>query len=144
MTRKCLGCSTVLFEGGRRPRCPRCWADRERARNRAKVRAFRKRVNDYRPYLEGTKGPHLPTGNDLEWLDWLNLGLAEPVWNLCEAIRRGSAPYHEEVRNLDRIALERYDSVREEFEARAAQAPQVANLWGQWRAFFEQLREAIR
>jgi hypothetical protein len=143
MTRQCAGCGTLLPEEGRSPRCPRCWAERERQRNLEKVQAFRQRRRDYRPTLNGPEGPHLPNKNDLGWLQWLNLDLVEPIRNVCELIRRGKAPYHDDVLAHARVALERYDGQREEFEARVLQAPQAANLWNEWRSFFEQFREAV-
>jgi len=144
MTRQCLGCGTVLPESGRSPRCPRCRADQVRRLNRAKVQAFRQRRRDYSPTLNGPKGPHLPAQWEVEWLDSLRLNLADPVWNLCELIRHGRAPYHDSVLVHARIALERYDAQRGEFDAGARQAPQVEGLWNEWRAFFEQLREAVQ
>ena len=144
MTRQCSGCAAALHEEGRSPRCPRCRAERVREQNLAKVHDFRQRRRDYQPTLGVASGAHLPYEKEIEWLDGLNLGLAEPVWDLCEAIRRGRAPYHEEVLGHARIALDRYDGLRAEFEARVLLHPDPLELSEEWRGFFEQLREAVQ
>jgi hypothetical protein len=43
MTRQCLGCGTPLYEPGRSLRCPLCWKEHQKVRNRKNVRAFRGR-----------------------------------------------------------------------------------------------------
>jgi hypothetical protein len=146
MTRQCVGCGTVLPDEGRSPRCPRCRGERERARNLEKVHAFRQRRREYAFTLNGPKGRHIPTRNELSWLHWLQLDqdLYDPVWNLCAHVRAGRAPYNEQVLAWAKVALDRYDGQREAFDGRAAQVPQIAPLWAEWRCFFEQLREALQ
>jgi hypothetical protein len=143
-TRQCVGCGTALPEETRSPRCPRCRAERERTRNLEKVHAFRQRTRDFLYTLNGPKGPHLPTRYELSWLFWLQLDLYDPVHNLCAHIRAGRAPYHDQVLGWAKVALDRYDRQRAEFDARAGRVPEIAPLWGEWRSFFEQLRAAVQ
>jgi hypothetical protein len=140
MTRQCVGCSTVLPDPGRSPRCPRCRAEHDRARNKKKIRDYRQRTREYQPTLGGSEDPHLPTWPEIQWLNWLELDLADPVREVVGGIRLGTQPYHPEVVAHARIAVERYDGNREEFESRVLQQPGKADLWAQWRGFFEQLR----
>ena len=78
------------------------------------------------------------------WLDGLNFGLADSageVLDLIEAGRRLSDP---EVQRAARSALERYDSVWDEWDSRANTRPDCQEMTKEWGIFYEYLREVLK
>lgn len=134
MTRQCSDCGTLLAEESRSPRCPRCWDDHQRARNRANVSALRKRRADQISF---------PTEEEIVWLDGVNPRLAEAVWDLGELIQSGRPSNDPELISSARTALERYDADREGFERQAAVQPDPKGYTQAWRDFFEFIRGAL-
>jgi hypothetical protein len=134
MTRQCIGCGTLLPEEGRSLRCPRCWKERQMERNRKNVRAHRGRAARV----------NFPTIEEIEWLDGLNLDLADPVADLLNLIEAGKPGNDPEVLATARGALDRYDGIRGGFDARVATLPDAAGLARGWRDFYEYLRGVLK
>src|SRR5690242_14939548 len=115
MTSQCIRCGGVLEALRRSPLCPRCWTEHNRARNREKVQAFRERGRA----ASASNSDEGPTSADLNWLDALDLGLAEPVARLFNLQEEGRGlPDPAWVATGFEI-LQKYDSQRDEFERRA-------------------------
>jgi hypothetical protein len=141
---QCTNCRAVLPPERRSPLCLVCWPEWQRSRNRDKVRVFRNRAREARANPPATQGSRPPNAAELAWLDWLNLGLAEPVRQVQRLIDSGRPTSDPEVVRLATRILERYDSSRDEFEARARPRPDCENLTESWRGYFESVRRLLQ
>ena len=142
--RQCAGCGVLLLDpGGRSPYCPRCWKEHQRARNRAKSERFRRHAKARA--LEEAEAEGRPiTGTDLVWLDQLNLGLAEPFRQAIALLGSGRESADPEVRQLLLGVLERYDTLRVEFDQQAALRADPEGEAEIWRATLESIREGYK
>ena len=144
MIRQCMTCQTVLPDKARSPYCLPHYLEHQKERNRAKSRRHRVRESLYHPEPDRQPQGRLPVEEELEWLAWLNLGLAEPIQRIVELRADGRTARDPEVVRLARAALERYDGLRADFEERATLRPDPQGYAAQWRGFFESIRGALR
>lgn len=144
MIRQCAGCGTCLLPERRSELCPSCWLDYQRQRNREKVRAFRARQRiEVAPPAPSDQN-RLPTADEFQWLDGLDLGLAVPVSQASNLLDEGRGTDDPEVRELLVSMLARYDALRADFESRAASIPDPEDRAGGWRWFFESVRRVYQ
>lgn len=143
MIHQCVGCGSVLPRERRSPRCERCWIDYQRQRNRAKVWAYRERARLARASSPTPEETRLPNEEELSWLQWLNLGLAEPIRRIVELVGSGRPESDPEVAQLAMGVLQRYDSLRRDFEERVRLRPDPTDLAASWRGFFESIRNVV-
>jgi hypothetical protein len=140
MTRQCVGCGTLLPEEGRSPRCPPCWTEHEAQRNRSKVQAHREREKNARP-----RPPiQLPSDQSRKWLRASDLGIAEPIDWVSELLRGGRPGNDPDIGEGVRDGLERYDRLRDQFEAWVAQTRGHEPEAAEWREFFEAVRRSLQ
>jgi hypothetical protein len=141
---QCVGCGTVLPPERRSPRCPRCWMEYQRDRNRKKVRQYRARLREARVNVPAGGEERLPNEGELDWLYELGLGLSEPIDTMIELLRSGRKIDDPQVVQLAADALRRYDDLRADFDDRARSRSDPENLADSWRGFFESVRRALR
>lgn len=134
--RQCRGCGTVMPPERRSPFCERCWIEHNKARNLAKTHASRERTRAWDEH----PASDLLGQEDLAWLDWLNLGLAEPARRMLELERGGRGAPDGEWAETGRGVLQLYDELRPAFEERARLRPDPEHSGPNWRRFFESLR----
>lgn len=139
MSRPCAGCGTLLPEGGRSRYCAACWPAHRAERNRANTRAFRDRARDAQ-----SSAVQFPTGAELEWLDQLYIGLAEPVGDLVTLHEDGRPGDDPDLLAAAALALDRFDGTRSAFEAWVAEGSDPEGFADRWREFFQNLREALQ
>ena len=142
MIRQCMTCQTVLPERARSPYCLPHYLEHQKERNRAKSRRHRERESIYHPEPDAPPPGRLPNEEELEWLAWLDLGLAEPIQRIVELRAAGRTIADPEVQGLARAALERYDCLRADFDERATLRPDPQGHAAKWRGFFESIRGA--
>jgi hypothetical protein len=140
MNPQCLTCGSLLPEGARSPYCLPHYLEHQKARNRAKVRAYRERARNGPPNPDQ---PHLPTEVDLGWLDWMDPELGGTIRRVVGMLNGGRTTDDPEVIELAGRALQRYDSIQAAIEDRAR--PQEGGDWQitNWRGFFDSVRRAF-
>lgn len=142
ISRQCSRCQSGLPTGWRPPLCPACRPVHQRARNLAKVRAFRERARSSRAVRDPEGRP--PTEEELDWLDSLGLDeLWELVERACELQSEGRLVPDPELMDLARRIVTAYDASRVEFDHRATLIPGPAGIADLWRGFFESARRLV-
>lgn len=84
----------------------------------------------------------MPDEEELEWLQWLNLDLADPMRQATDWIMSGRTIDDPEVASALVGALESYDEYRAEFERRARLRRDPKPFAARWRVYFESIRRA--
>lgn len=141
-SRLCPLCQSILPTDWRPPLCPGCRPAHQRARNLAKVHAFRERARA--SIASALSETRLPTEEELDWLASLGLDdLCEPVERACALESGGRVPPDPELMVLARRFVAAYESSREEFDHRALLVPGPAGIANLWRGYFESARRLV-
>jgi len=143
-THQCVGCGTLIQPDRHSPYCPNCRPSHQLTRNREKVRAFRERVREAGAVSDVAPENRLPNEDELQWLDWLDQNLANPIRAVVERRAGGCGLDDPEVKEYALEALDDYDARRAELHEMAAQYPESKNVAEVWWGFFESIRRAYR
>jgi hypothetical protein len=143
VTRQCTNCAAFLPPERRSPLCAVCWPVWQLSRNREKVRAFRARTYAARAAYMLSAEDYTPHAEDYNWLDSLDLGLAEPICEVQNLIESGTPISDPDVARRLREILTQYDQRAADLEAASHSWEDPEGSAVVWRGYFQSVRRAL-